>query len=99
MYVHVHIINNHRQWQEGLLSQLLQKVREKGGGTMAIGSEGGGHRGHWVVLDGVLSPYQLDTLLTYLDTDQLIKLSNGRGIPVDSNFRFILEVRIYIHVH
>ena len=45
-----------------------------------------------MVLDGVLSPFQLDTLLTLLDTDKLIKLSNSRGIPIESNCRFILEV-------
>ena len=105
LYIKHCTCSTHRQWEDGLLPQLLQKVREKGGG----GSESeGGHRGHWVVLDGALSPFQLDTLLTHLDTDRLIKLSNSRGIPVESNFRFILEVlhararahtRTHTHTH
>ena len=99
LYIKHCTCSTRRQWEDGLLPQLLQKVREKGGG----GSESdGGHRGHWVVLDGALSPFQLDTLLTHLDTDRLIKLSNSRGIPVDSNFRFILEVlhtRAHTHTH
>ena len=76
------------RWQEGLLPQLLRSSRWEGG------SEGeGGRGGRWVVLDGALSASQLDTLMTLVDTEEkLIKLSNGRGIPIDSNCRFILEV-------
>ena len=59
------------------------------------GSGEGGRGGRWAVLDGALSTGQLETLLTLLDPDKLIKLSNGRGIPVDTSYRFILEVIVY----
>lgn len=82
---------NHSQWQEGLLLQLLQTSRGGGAVTGSSGDEGG-RGGRWIVLDGALSAFQLDTLLTLFDVDKLIKLSNGRGIPIDSSCRFILEV-------
>ena len=89
---------NHSQWQEGLLLQLLQTSRGGGAVTGSSGDEGG-RGGRWIVLDGALSAFQLDTLLTLFDVDKLIKLSNGRGIPIDSSCRFILEVCMYIHIH
>ena len=84
-----------RRWQEGLLSQLLSKSKGEGRCT---NMSNGGHGGEWVVLDGPLSPFQLETLLTLLDSNKLIKLTNGRGIPIDSNYRFILEVRQTIYI-
>ena len=86
MYLYAQCIFS--RWQEGLLPRLLQTSRGEGS------SDGeGGRGGRWVVLDGVLSAFQLDALLTLTDTEErLIKLSNGRGIPIDSNCRFILEV-------
>ena len=76
-------------WQEGLLPQLLQERGQAGRG----GGRREGRGGRWVVLDGALTEPQLDTLLTLLDPDQLIKLSNGRILPTDPTCKIILEVR------
>ena len=66
----------------------MNRSREEGGG----GSEGEGS-GQWIVLDGPLSSHQLETLLNLLDTNsRSINLSNGRSIPVNSSYRFILEL-------
>ena len=83
-----------RRWQEGLLPQLVTRSREEGRGGGGVGGQGGegGSGAKWVILDGPLSPHKLETLLTLNDSDRLIKLSNGRGIPIDSSYRFILEV-------
>ena len=90
-------VSIYSQWQEGLLPQLLRTSRGEGNGGSSNGE--GGRGGRWVVLDGVLSSSQLDTLLTLVDTeDKVIKLSNGRGIPIDSSCRFILEVHVHVHV-
>ena len=73
-------------------SHQVQGGGERGGrGGRGQGGEGGSGA-KWVILDGPLSPHKLETLLTLNDSDRLIKLSNGRGIPIDSSYRFILEV-------
>ena len=83
-----------RKWQEGLLPQLVaNRSRGAGGEEGSGGGCEGGSGSRWVVLDGSLSPSNLETLLTLLDTDdRVIRLSDGRGIPIDSDYRFILEV-------
>lgn len=81
----MHYIPTCSRWQEGLLPQLLYGE-----------GRGGGKGTRWVVLDGSMSGNQLDTLLTLLDPDQLIKLSNGRGIPIETTCKFILEVCTYV---
>ena len=72
-----------------MLPQLLQMP---GGAESGVTEEGEGRGGRWIVLDGSLSAFQLDTLLTLFDRDKHVKLSNGRGIPIDLSYRFILEV-------
>lgn len=62
------------------------------GAEAGVTEEGEGRGGRWIVLDGSLSAFQLDTLLTLFDGDKHIKLSNGRGIPIDLSYRVILEV-------
>ena len=90
--LHCVVVPTCRRWQEGLLPQLVTRSREDGrGGVGGQGGEGGSGA-KWVILDGPLSPHKLETLLTLNDSDRLIKLSNGRGIPIDSSYRFILEV-------
>lgn len=60
--------------------------------------DGEARGGRWIVLDGSLSAFQLDTLLTLFDRDKHIKLSNGRSIPTDLSYRFVLEV-IYTYMY
>lgn len=77
------------------MPQLVNKSKEEGRtGGGGVGEAGNG--GRWVVLDGPLLPHQLETLLTLCDSDRVIKLNNGRNIPIDSGYRFILEVCTYI---
>ena len=90
----ISVIPTCRRWQEGLVPQLVNKSKEEGRtGGGGVGEAGSG--GRWVVLDGPLSPHQLETLLTLCDSDRVIKLSNGRNIPIDSAYRFILEVCVH----
>ena len=87
-------ISTRRRWREGLVPQLVNRSKEEGRtGGGGVGEAGSG--GRWVVLDGSLLPHQLETLLTLCDSDRLIKLSNGRNIPIDSGYRFILEVCVH----
>ena len=84
----------HSRWQEGLLPQLLRGSRGGGGGGGG-GLEEGGERQkgeRWIVLDGPLKETQLETLLTALNPGDLLRLSNGRGIPIKPKHKFILEV-------
>lgn len=46
---------------------------------------------HWIVLEGVPTPYQMDALAASCQ-DNTITLSNGHSFPLDSSIKFILEV-------
>ena len=93
----ISVIPTRRRWQEGLVTQLVNRSKEEGrtgGGGGGVGEAGSG--GRWVVLDGPLLPHQLETLPTLCDSDRPMKLSNGRNIPIDSGYRFISEVCTYV---
>ncbi len=68
-------------WVEGLLPHTLSSLRP----------------GSWVVLEGALSPAQLDSLLA-CDGDGPLHLSNGQCLTVDPSIRFIMEVSELLYV-
>ena len=83
-------------WQDGLLPQLLQAKHSARDITTPSPSSSSpsspSPSSSWFILDGALTPAQLDTLLSFLPSGVAMTLADGRAVPVQRGHRFILEV-------
>ena len=98
--LHQSLLHMRRLWQEGILPRCLSSIlstspSEKGPliGPLPSSSMAASSSTYtWIVLEGNLSPEQMDTLSSCTHDGTLL-LPNGHPIRLDSSTTFIYEVR------
>ena len=72
-------------WQDGLLVQLLSSCRSQDS-LLKPATQ-------WFVLEGSLSPSQIDALVAFANgTELTLTLDNGKTLQLDQSVKFIIEV-------
>lgn len=84
-------------WHDGVLLRVLgsasvsDTTAETSSGNSSSSTSSSKTSSHWIILEGVATPYQMDALAASCQ-DNTITLSNGHSFSLDPSVKFILEV-------